>query len=1298
MPQSRHLRTVLRGERLESRRLLAVAGSDVMSRELGQAPFLDKGIRYYDLDTPVLLSVMPNRMAVRWNESPTSLPSSVRPLRIVDGDVRIFELPEPVSVGPNLQDYVRSFPGYDSEVPVFHNPETNSEVVVFDEVIVALKEVVDASDFFGQHELVQSYKPLSGTSDQFVVTVAIGAGIDAIIASNTLRNDVAVSWAAPNFYQSWQRTAIPNDPRFVNQWHAENNGQGGGVIDADVDLPTAWDVNSGGSPDIVIGIIDDGVATDHPDILNHANPGEIPGDGIDNDGNGWIDDVHGWNFVADNNQSSYTPVDDHGTAVAGVAAGRGDNGIGIAGAAYRSPVLSARIFDNGATASDANIAAAIYYMAGRTRDGNGTWRSADIVNNSWSGGSPSTVIRQALQWGTTQGRLGQGAMYLFATGNEFGSVDLPASLSSLIPGVVSVGATNNFGERSNYSNSGPQVDLVAPSNDTRPGYLAIDTTDVPGSQGYTSSDYTGTGGTGFGGTSAATPLATGIAALAMAELAEQNIVLSPAQMRQWMRANTDLIGGSYATDSGHNNDFGYGRVNAGSLLQSIGKPEISIVTDRDELVDSGSPTFIGDAGVALATSKTFRVRNQGTSPLELTSLEIASGPFTIQNVFSPSTLDVGESATFTIRYTASQLGVESGLVVVGSSDADEALFEIPVTGNGLTPAITGIAFEDFNGDGLRGIDEPVIDDREVFLDWNEDGSLTPVDATFTSTGTAPIQDLQTASLPIVVSGVPSATSIEVTVDLTHTYTGDLHISLINPDGDRVVLANHVGEDGDHFTGTIFADDATTPISAGAPPFVGRFLPNEALSGAIKSDLNGTWTLEVRDDADIDVGTLHQWSIRFLGSEPVTKTNSAGVYGFLDLTPGTYHVTSLAPAQWQATSPESSAVTLLIPGDSGVVDFGTAVRDRVYGRVFDDANGDGVQDAGDVGLPVETVFLDINGNGLPDDGIVDPLAAVEPAALTDSFGNYQLDLSAGLNDVRLVVPNGRSHTLPIAGLHQVSTDGTALFDRDFGTAIAISEAHIVDRGLFYAGATGVNLSSEGDAEAARDPGKIALLPEESSGLQHYTNYIHGLNGLLFDIETMPDGTTDSDLEGVLQFAVWDGIDPSGFQPIDSAIAFAVELVTMTPLATRVKVTFPNNAIENTWLRTTIPAGPVTGLSTDDVFYFGNVIGDIGIGNTATRLRVNALDTVSVRANQSLSLNSAAVDNPHDLNRDGRVNALDTVYVRANQDLSGSVAPITAPAKQSPPTKTNETHANDSSIESNGPIDAYFAELDPQQIQE
>src|SRR5207249_112807 len=132
---------------------------------------------------------------------------------------------------------------------------------------------------------------------------------------------------------------------------------------ADVHAPQAWDVTPGGSPNVVIAIVDDGMEYSHPDLQPNlfANPGEIPGNGIDDDHNGWVDDVNGWDFTSNDNFPGASSLnDEHATSVAGIAAARGDNGIGVAGIAYQSRLLPVRIFgDTGIATSDANIASAV---------------------------------------------------------------------------------------------------------------------------------------------------------------------------------------------------------------------------------------------------------------------------------------------------------------------------------------------------------------------------------------------------------------------------------------------------------------------------------------------------------------------------------------------------------------------------------------------------------------------------------------------------------------------------------------------------------------------------------------------------------------------------------------------------------------------------------------------------------------------------------------------------------------------------------------------------------------------------
>ncbi|MEL6106621.1 MAG: dockerin type I domain-containing protein [Planctomycetota bacterium] len=216
------------------------------------------------------------------------------------------------------------------------------------------------------------------------------------------------------------------------------------------------------------------------------------------------------------------------------------------------------------------------------------------------------------------------------------------------------------------------------------------------------------------------------------------------------------------------------------------------------------------------------------------------------------------------------------------------------------------------------------------------------------------------------------------------------------------------------------------------------------------------------------------------------------------------------------------------------------------------------------------------------------------------------------------------------------------------------AEIVARNTFYGGSS----FDQTDISASIATDKRALLPGETSTFANYTNYNEGLNGLVLDISYLPPGTTAEEIMDRFEFATWDGIDAAGFTPLASSATIQLETLGASD-TTRVVIQFGNGQITNTWLRTTVKAGPTTGLLEDDVFYFGNVIGDTGFGNTSTRIRVNAIDTALVRSNQSIAPGSAGVDNIYDMNRDGRVNAIDTALLRFNQDLSGSVAPITAP---------------------------------------
>lgn len=890
--------------------------------------------------------------------------SETRPL---DGSFKVYQSQKAIST-----DFVNSLlnSGWATNevVPVFGMHESGSEAVLLNEIIVSLGSDIRPEKFFTSDMFI-GYRPLDGTPDQFVGTFRSALGVDALNAINQLQLEGQANWVAPNFYQAWQRFQIPDDPRFSNLWHLHNTGQGGGKEDIDPNLPEAWSINPGGSSSIVIGVVDDGVAIDHPDLHNWVNPGEIADSGVDDDGNGWIDDIFGWNFVLNNNSSFPTTANDnHGTAVAGVAAARGDNGIGVAGAAYNSRVLGAGIFRGNAVAQDALIASAIYYASGRTRDGLGTWDAAQIVNHSWGGGGASNAINEALQWASTSARNGTGVLQVIASGNSFGAVSYPARLSASIDGVIAVGAINNFGEKSNYSNFGPELDIVTPSNDTRPGYLAIDTTDRIGDAGYATGDYTGTGSTGFGGTSSATPLASGIGALALSTAGNRGVELSAGDLKKLMRNNTKLAGSSaYSLTTGRNNQLGYGLLNAESLVRGIGKAQISVVA-ADGLMDSGQQINFDELFLGETAEQMFRIRNQGTSPLELTDFVSTSPSFEVVSV-GQTTLGIGESTTFSIRFQPQLIGVNEGVISVLSNDSLQTEFQIQVSGIGIQLSVSGIVYEDRNGDSEYQIGETGLADWVVFLDGNQNGRLdsTLESNYYPNSEQVRIFDFQTTESSILIDGFTNAlTNMSVIVDINHTYVSDLELALVAPNGSRVTLFRNHGGGGNNLDNTIFNDQAPARINQGTAPFEGRYRPTEPLSRFNNINPNGEWRLEVTDSVAGDQGFLNGWAIEIAAGEQAYITDETGHYFFFEVPPGSYDAIVIPAAGWTVSGTNSYPVVITEP-TSIFFDrnFGAGKNNRFYGHVFNDPNANGSVDAGEAGLGDRAVFLDNDFDGLPD---------------------------------------------------------------------------------------------------------------------------------------------------------------------------------------------------------------------------------------------------------------------------------------------------------------------------------------------
>ena len=191
-------------------------------------------------------------------------------------------------------------------------------------------------------------------------------------AMAALEKRADVRFAEPNWIYHASSTS-PDDPRLGGLWGLNNTGPGGqrprpGTADADIDAPEAWDVNRGNAS-TVVGVVDSGVAWEHPDLAPNiwSNPGEIGANGIDDDGNGRVDDVRGWDFAGgDNNPWDYS---DHGTHVAGTIAARGNNGVGVTGVAWQASIMPIRSLNASGSGSQRQHRGRVHLRGRQRREG-----------------------------------------------------------------------------------------------------------------------------------------------------------------------------------------------------------------------------------------------------------------------------------------------------------------------------------------------------------------------------------------------------------------------------------------------------------------------------------------------------------------------------------------------------------------------------------------------------------------------------------------------------------------------------------------------------------------------------------------------------------------------------------------------------------------------------------------------------------------------------------------------------------------------------------------------------------------
>ena len=282
----------------------------------------------------------------------------------------------------------------------------------------------------GAHGSEPIFSDSSSANLRRIHRVQIDPNQDVMAAVKILEADPNVEYAEPNYLA--RAAFVPNDPLYASQWALDK-----------IDAPSAWDVVTG-TPSIVIALIDSGVDTTHPDLAGKlwVNPGEMSGNGIDDDNNGYIDDVNGWNFVANSNDVS----DDsgHGTQVAGVADAATNNGVGIAGMCWRCRVMPVKVMQASGVANYSDIAAGVIYAANK---------GAQVINLSLGGYADSATLHAAIDAASST------AVIVGGAGNDNVSTPFyPAAYSN----ALAVAATTISDIKASFSNYGAWVDVAAP--------------------------------------------------------------------------------------------------------------------------------------------------------------------------------------------------------------------------------------------------------------------------------------------------------------------------------------------------------------------------------------------------------------------------------------------------------------------------------------------------------------------------------------------------------------------------------------------------------------------------------------------------------------------------------------------------------------------------------------------------------------------------------------------------------------------------------------------------------------------
>jgi len=509
----------------------------------------------------------------------------------------------------------------------------------------------------------------------FIDVYLYKTGLDTRSVIENLNKNAAVLFAEPDYMV--KADIVPNDPLFANLWGLHNTGQTGGSEDADIDAPEVWDITTG-SPNVVVAVLDTGVDYNHEDLSANmwTNPGEVPANGIDDDGNGYVDDVFGINAI----EETGDPLDDqgHGTHVSGTIAAVGNNGIGIVGVCWQAKIMALKFLDDEGIGYISNSILCIEYALAK---------GVKILNNSWGGDGYSDSLKDAIKACEDAD-----VLFLAAAGNDGRNTDITPHFPSAFenPNILSVAAANNNDDLASFSNFGKtSVDVAAPGT-------SIQSTTPNNNYGY------------MNGSSMATPHVSGLAAL----LKSQDPSLS------WQDIKTRILNRVDKNVSLLPTILTGGRINAHKVFLS--EQELPYLSLTPSTLSFGAILY-GEK----TQDQTFQITNTGTGTIDWTITEntgwlsisqtLGSGDGSITVEVNPSGFATGSySASIQVEainaFNSPQfVNINLDIKTSSNSSPPFGAFDTPIDGTaGVRGAIpvTGWVLDDIEATAVKIYKEP----------------------------------------------------------------------------------------------------------------------------------------------------------------------------------------------------------------------------------------------------------------------------------------------------------------------------------------------------------------------------------------------------------------------------------------------------------------------------------------------------------------------------------------------------------------------------------------------------------------